>query len=71
MIEKPLTFVIVASTTSVTPYSITLTVLQKLVVVFFIFSAASNEKNKKPQSRAPLGYKLVWATIEAMVTFMV
>ena len=38
---------------------------------FFIFSAASNEKNKKPQSRAPLGYKLVWAAIEAMVTFMV
>ena len=69
MIEKPLTFVIVASTTSGTPYSITLTVLQKLV--FFIFSAASNEKNRKPQSRGPLGYKLVWAAIEAMVTFMV
>ena len=70
MIEKPLTFVIVASTTSVTPYSITLTVLQKLVF-FFIFSAASNEKNRKPQSRAPVGYKLVWAAIETMVTFMV
>ena len=38
---------------------------------FFIFSAASNEKNRKPQSRAPLRYKLVWAAIETVVTFMV
>ena len=37
---------------------------------FFIFSTASNEKNRKPQSRTPLRSKLVWAAIEAMVTFM-